>query len=103
MDPVPGRSSIYRCFKRHALIELQRRRKRRDQFRRFERDRSMQLWQMDVMGGVARGDGIEAKVVTGIDDHSRFCVAASVSAGRVAIWHERRSVSGHNASKAGKG
>jgi transposase InsO family protein len=38
----------------------------------------MQLWQMDVMGGVLLEDGTELKVVTGIDDHSRFCVAAGL-------------------------
>jgi Integrase core domain len=31
---------------------------------------------MDVMGGVDLEDGSELKIVTGIDDHSRFCVAA---------------------------
>jgi hypothetical protein len=40
----------------------------------------MELWQMDVMGGVHLGDGSEAKVLTGIDDHSRFCVAAGLMA-----------------------
>jgi transposase InsO family protein len=78
VEPVPGRSSIYRCLRRHGLIELRRRRKRRDEFRRFERERPMQLWQMDVMGGVELDDGSELKVVTGVDDHSRFCVAASL-------------------------
>jgi hypothetical protein len=38
----------------------------------------MELWQMDVMGGVFLVDGSELKVVTGIDDHSRFCVSAMV-------------------------
>jgi hypothetical protein len=38
----------------------------------------MQLWQMDVMGGVRLEDGTEAKILTGIDDHSRFCVAAGL-------------------------
>jgi transposase InsO family protein len=38
----------------------------------------MELWQMDVMGGVFMVDGSELKVVTGIDDHSRFCVSAMV-------------------------
>ena len=75
---VPSCSSIYRCLKRHHLIELRRRRKRRDEFRRWERDRPMQLWQMDVMGGVFLADGTELKVVTGIDDHSRYCVAAGL-------------------------
>jgi len=78
VSPVPSRSAIYRCLRRHALIELRRRRKRRDEFRRWERERPMQLWQMDVMGGVLLSNGSEAKVVTGIDDHSRFCVAAGL-------------------------
>ena len=78
IDPLPGRSSIYRCLKRHNLVELRRRKKRRDEFRRWERDRPMQLWQMDVMGGVMLDDGTDLKIVTGIDDHSRFCVAAGL-------------------------
>ena len=78
IDPLPGRSSIYRCLKRHNLVELRRRKKRRDEFRRWERDRPMQLWQMDVMGGVMLDDGSDLKVVTGVDDHSRFCVAAGL-------------------------
>jgi transposase InsO family protein len=78
IDPVPSRSAIYRCLKRHALVELRRRRKRRDEFRRWERDRPMQLWQMDVMGGVMLHDSTELKIVTGVDDHSRFCIAAGL-------------------------
>jgi transposase InsO family protein len=77
-DPVPSRSAIYRCLKRHGLIELRRRRKRREEFRRWERERPMQLWQMDVMGGVLLENDSELKVVTGVDDHSRFCIAASL-------------------------
>jgi transposase InsO family protein len=43
----------------------------------------MQLWQLDIVGGVwlvdtATGMLREAKVVTGVDDHSRYCVIASV-------------------------
>jgi hypothetical protein len=45
----------------------------------------MQLWQMDIVGGVMIIDtatrGLrEAKVVTGVDDHSRYCVIAKVVA-----------------------
>jgi hypothetical protein len=38
----------------------------------------MELWQMDIVGGVMLADGTEAKLVTGVDDHSRFCVIATV-------------------------
>lgn len=38
----------------------------------------MELWQMDVVGGVLLADGTQAKVLTGIDDHSRFIVCAGV-------------------------
>jgi transposase InsO family protein len=78
VDPVPSRSAIYRCLRRHGLIELRRRRKRREDFRRWEREHPMQLWQMDVMGGVFLDDGTELKVVTGVDDHSRYCIAAGL-------------------------
>ena len=37
----------------------------------------MELWQLDIVGGVFLADGTEVKVVTGVDDHSRFCVIAS--------------------------
>jgi hypothetical protein len=36
----------------------------------------MELWQMDVMSRVRLTDGTELSVVTGVDDHSRFCVSA---------------------------
>jgi hypothetical protein len=35
---------------------------------------------MDIVGGVILADGPEAKVVTGVNDHSRFCVIATVVA-----------------------
>jgi hypothetical protein len=38
----------------------------------------MELWQLDVMGGIWLADGRELKAVTGIDDHSRFCVMAGL-------------------------
>jgi transposase InsO family protein len=44
----------------------------------------MALWQHDIIGGIPvvddTGRTIEAKVVTGVDDHSRFAVIASVVA-----------------------
>jgi transposase InsO family protein len=74
--PVPGRSSIYRCLVRHGLIDPKARRRKRADYKRWERARAMELWQMDVVGGVRLTDGSEAKIITGVDDHSRFCVSA---------------------------
>ena len=79
-DPVPGRTSIYRCLVRHGLITPQARRRTRSDYKRWERSRAMDLWQLDVLGGVRLSDGSEAKIITGIDDHSRFCVSALVVA-----------------------
>ncbi len=45
--PRPSRSAIYRCLRRHGLVELRRRRKRRDEFRRWEREHPMQLRRSD--------------------------------------------------------
>ncbi len=80
VDPLPGRSSVYRALVRHGLIDPAKRKRTRSEFRRWERGRAMELWQMDVMGGVRLVDGSEVKVVTGIDDHSRFVVCATVVA-----------------------
>jgi hypothetical protein len=38
----------------------------------------MQLWQLDITGSVFLADGSEVKLISGIDDHSRFCVIATV-------------------------
>ena len=40
----------------------------------------MQLWQLDIVGGIRLADGSELKLVSGIDDHSRFCVSATLVA-----------------------
>jgi transposase InsO family protein len=76
MVPLPGRSPVYRALVRHGLVEARKRRRRREDYRRWERGRAMELWQMDVMGRVHLADGLEVKVVTGLDDHSRFIVCA---------------------------
>ena len=78
VDPLPGRSSIHRALLRNGLIDPKARRRRRQDYKRWERTASMDLWQMDVMGRVFLASGVELKVVTGIDDHSRFCVAAKL-------------------------
>jgi transposase InsO family protein len=77
---VPGRTSIYRCLVRHGLITPEARKRKRADYKRWERGRAMELWQMDVVGGVRLVDSSELKVITGVDDHSRFCVSAYVVA-----------------------
>jgi transposase InsO family protein len=76
LDDPPSRSSIYRALVRHRLIDPKPRRRRREDYKRWERSASMELWQIDVMGGIVLAGGSKLSVVTGIDDHSRFCVIA---------------------------
>jgi transposase InsO family protein len=78
VDPPPGLTSIYRALVRNGLIQPRARRRRKADYRRWERARPMELWQLDVMGGIWLVDGRELKAVTGIDDHSRLCVAAGL-------------------------
>jgi transposase InsO family protein len=77
VDPIPSRSGTYRALRRAGLIDPGARRRRDRQFRRWERGGAMELWQMDVVGGVL-ADGRECKILTGLDDHSRFVVCAGI-------------------------
>ena len=69
---------LYGLF--YGPSEATKRKRRREDYRRWERGRSMELWQLDVMGRVHLADGRELKVITGIDDHSRFVVCATLVA-----------------------
>jgi transposase InsO family protein len=75
--PAPSRSAVYRALVRQRLIETGRRRQRKD-WLRWERHRPMELWQLDVVGGIMLADGTELKALTGVDDYSRFCVSAGL-------------------------
>ena len=77
-DPLPSRAAIGRALARLGLSRPGRRRSPRREYRRWERGRPMELWQLDVMGGVLLEGGAELKAVTAIDDHSRFCVAVGL-------------------------
>ena len=70
------RSTVYRVLIRNQLIEPRSRRRRRQDYIRWERPVPMQLWQLDVTASAFLADGAEVKIVTGIDDHSRYCVIA---------------------------
>ena len=63
---------------RNNLVVPIARKRRRDSYVRWERDVSMELWQHDFISGVFLASGAECKVVTGIDDHSRYCIQAKV-------------------------
>ena len=78
VSPLPSASGVYRALVRHQLIEPKSRRKRLPTYKRWERGRPMELWQMDVVGGVLLDDGTEGKILTGVDDHSRYCVCAGI-------------------------
>jgi transposase InsO family protein len=78
--PLPGRSSIYRALVRHRLLEPTPRKRSRSDYKRWERSKSMELWQMDIVGRFYLAAGAEVKVVTGVDDHSRYCVCARIVA-----------------------
>jgi len=69
-------SGVYRALVRLNLIDPAGRRRRDRRWKRWERGRPMELWQMDVVGGFVLADGRRAKALTGVDDHSRFCVSA---------------------------
>jgi transposase InsO family protein len=76
--PLPGRSSVDRALVRHGLIQPQQRRRRRQDYKRWERARAMEMWQLDIIGRIRLADGTQLSTVTGIDDHSRFCVLAKL-------------------------
>jgi transposase InsO family protein len=97
VEPVPSRSGIYRALKRADLIDPGARRRRDRKFKRWERAGAMELWQMDVVGGLALTDGRSCKILTGLDDHSRFVVCAGVM-----VRATSRAVCGHFADALGR-
>jgi transposase len=80
---VPSAATVNRILVRYGLVRQRKRKRPRESYQRWQRPGPMQLWQLDIVGGVWLVDtttGVlrEVKVVTGVDDHSRFCVIASV-------------------------
>ena len=80
---VPSERTIDRILLRHGLLRARPRKRPKESYKRFERPGPMQLWQMDIVGGIrlvsmVTGELREAKVVTAVDDHSRYCVIAKV-------------------------
>jgi transposase InsO family protein len=80
VEPAPSESAVYRCLIRAAVIDPISRRRRRETWKRWERGSAMELWQLDLVHGFLLADGTHAKALTGVDDHSRFCVSAKLMA-----------------------
>lgn len=66
--PGPQRTGLHQ--------EQQHRRKDK----RWQREAPTHLWQLDLAGGIFVADGRECRMLTGIDDHSRYVVIAEVLA-----------------------
>ena len=82
-ETVPATATINRILIGLGLVQPRKRKRSKDSYRRWQRPAPMQLWQLDIVGGVwlvdeTTGEVREAKVVTGVDDHSRYCVSARV-------------------------
>jgi len=75
-DIVVSESGVYRALLRMNLIDPAARRPRDRKWKRWERGTAMELWQLDVVGGFVLADGRKVKALTGVDDHSRYCVSA---------------------------
>lgn len=80
---IPAVRTLVRILHRQGLSHPRPRKKPKSAYKRFERPGPMQLWGIDIVGGVQlvdtrTGEVREVKVVTAVDDHSRFCVIASV-------------------------
>jgi transposase InsO family protein len=76
---VPSRATVHRALVRNGFVVLQHQTHKR-KYRRWQRETPMHLWQIDIVGGIYLADGRECKMVTGIDDHSRYVVIAAVLA-----------------------
>src|SRR6266705_2671331 len=80
VQSAPSKSAVYRSLVRAGVIDPLQRQRRRETWKRWERAAPMELWQLDVVHGFLLSDGTSAKALTGIDDHSRYCVSARLMA-----------------------
>jgi transposase InsO family protein len=80
VEAAPSESAVYRCLVRAAVIDPISRQRRRETWKRWERGAPMELWQLDLVHGFLLADGTSAKALTGVDDHSRYCISARLMA-----------------------
>ena len=82
-EPMPSRATVHRILVRHGLVITRSRRRKPSEYVRWQRPAAMQLWQLGIVYGprlvdTVTGELREARIVTGVDDHSRYCVLARV-------------------------
>src|SRR6266700_4171255 len=75
--PAPARSTIQRILVRHGVLPVRPTPAPPPQ--RFERATPNELWQTDATDWVL-ADGAEVAIISVLDDHSRYCAAATASA-----------------------
>lgn len=75
----PSRPTVHRVLVRNALVNAQAQ-QHQLKYRRWQREAPMHLWQLDIVGGIQLANGGECKLLTGIDDHSRFVVVSALLA-----------------------
>ena len=61
VSPLPSRSTVYRVLVRHGLVAARKRKRRRQDYKRWQREEPTQLWQLDVTGSVFLTDGTECQ------------------------------------------
>ena len=76
---VPSQATVHRVLVRNGLVRAEEQDHPR-KYKRWQRETPMHLWQLDLVGGMYLADGREFKLLTGIDDHSRYVVVAAVLA-----------------------
>ena len=67
---MPSRSTVYRVLVRRGLVPARKRKRRRQDYKHWQREQPMQLWQMDITASVFLTDGTELKLISGLDDHT---------------------------------
>ena len=73
---APSRSTTHRGLVRNGLVNSQEQQHKRV-CKRWAREAPMHLWQLDLVSGVLLVSGREHEILTAIDDHFRFVVAAT--------------------------
>ncbi|MGS0686497.1 helix-turn-helix domain-containing protein [Nakamurella sp. GG22] len=66
VQAVPSRAKAHRVLVRNGLVRPQEQRHPR-KYKRWQRETPMQLWQLDLVGGIHLAD--DCKLLSGLDDH----------------------------------